>query len=66
MSKLCDTRQKSLFRLPRDQVIDLGPPLARLAQEIDWDFLDGRVGSVCEASPGQPLRRRGWLPGCSS
>ncbi len=56
MSKLGNTRQKKLFRLPRDQIIDLGPPLARLAQEVDCDFLDGRFGSVCEASPGQPPR----------
>ena len=54
MSKPRDTRQKDLLRPPLDQIIDLGHPLARLAREIDWDFLDGRFGSLCKAGPGQP------------
>ena len=54
MSKPRDTRQKDLLRPPLDRIIDLGHPLARLAREIDWDFLDGRFGSVCKAGPGQP------------
>ena len=54
MSKPRDTRQKDLLRPPLDQIIDLGHPLARLAREIDWDFLDSRFSSVCRAGPGQP------------
>ncbi|MDJ0934147.1 MAG: IS5 family transposase [Kiloniellales bacterium] len=54
MSKPRDTRQKDLLRPPLEEIIDLGHPLARLAREIDWDFLDGRFGSVCKAGPGQP------------
>lgn len=56
MSKPQDTRQKDLLRPPLEEIIDLGHPLARLAREIDiqWDFLDGRFGSVCKAGPGQP------------
>ncbi len=54
MSKPRDNRQKDLLRPPLDQIIDLGHPLARLAREIDWDFLDGRFRSVCKAGPGQP------------
>ena len=54
MGKPRDNRQKDLLRPPLDQIIDLGHPLARLAREIDWDFLDGRFRSVCKAGPGQP------------
>ena len=54
MSKPRDERHKDLFRPPLDQIIDLGHPLVRLAEEIDWDFLDGRFSSVCRFGPGQP------------
>ncbi len=54
MSKPRDERHKDLFRPALDEIIDLNHPLARLAQEIDWDFLDGRFSSVCRAGPGQP------------
>ena len=40
MSKPRDDRQKDLLRPPLDQIIDLGHPLALLAREIDWGFLD--------------------------
>src|SRR6201997_1474488 len=32
----------------------MGHPLVRLAERIDWSFLDGRFGSVCQPGPGQP------------
>lgn len=54
MGKPRDVRQKDLLRPSLDEIIDLGHPLARLAREIDWDFLDGRFSSVCRAGPGQP------------
>jgi len=54
MSKPRDNRHKDLFRPALDEIIDLGHPLARLAREIDWDFLDGRFASVCRSGPGQP------------
>ena len=54
MSKPRDERQKDLFRPALDQIIDKGHPLVRLAQEIDWSFLEQRFASVCEAGPGQP------------
>lgn len=54
MSKPRDERQKDLFRPSLDRIIDLGHPLVRLAQAIDWDFLDGRFASVCRAGSGQP------------
>ena len=54
MSKPRDERHRDLFRPPLDEIIDLGHPLARLAGEIDWDFLDERFGLVYQAGPGQP------------
>lgn len=54
MSKPRDNRHKDLFRPALDEIIDLGHPLARLAEEIEWDFLDGCFASVCAAGPGQP------------
>ena len=53
MSKPRDERQKDLFRPALDQIIDMGHPLVRLAEEIDWSFLDGaRLG--LSGGPGQP------------
>jgi IS5 family transposase len=54
MGKPRDNRQKDLLRPALDEIIDPGHALVRLAREIDWDFLDGRFGSVCRAGPGQP------------
>jgi IS5 family transposase len=54
MGRPRDERQKDLLRPALDQIIDMGHPLARLAQEIDWGFLDGRFSSVCTPGPGQP------------
>jgi len=54
MAKPRDERQKDLFRPPLDQIIDLDHPLARLAGEIDWSFLEQRFSAVCSPGPGQP------------
>lgn len=54
MARPRDERQKDLLKPALDQIIDLGHPLARLAGEIDWGFLDGRFASMCAAGPGQP------------
>src|SRR5262252_1109861 len=54
MARPRDDRQKDLLRPALDQIIDLSHPLVRLAQQIDWSFLEGRFGSVCQAGPGQP------------
>jgi transposase, IS5 family len=54
MGRPRDDRQKDLLRPALDRIIDLGHPLARLAGEIDWGFLDGRFSSVCQPGPGQP------------
>jgi transposase, IS5 family len=54
MSQPRDDRQDDLFRPPLEEIINLRHPLVRLAEEIDWDFLAGRVSSVCRVGPGQP------------
>jgi transposase, IS5 family len=54
MSRPRDDRQKDLLRPALEEIIDLGHPLVRLAMQIDWQFLDGRFGSVCAAGPGHP------------
>jgi IS5 family transposase len=54
MGKPRDDRQDDLFRARLDQIINLHHPLVRLAQEIDWEFLARRFGSVCSTGPGQP------------
>jgi transposase, IS5 family len=56
MAKPRDERQKDLFRPPLDRIIDLGHPLVRLADEIDWGFLERRFSAVCSVGPGQPAR----------
>jgi IS5 family transposase len=54
MAKPRDDRQRDLLRPALDRIIDMGHPLVRLAEQIDWEFLDGRFASVCAAGPGQP------------
>jgi len=54
MCKPRDTRHRDLFRPALDEIIDLGHPLVRLPEEVDWDFLDRRFASVCASGPGQP------------
>ena len=46
-SKPRDDRQKDPFRLSLGPIIDLGYPLVRLEQDIDWEFLSGRFGAAC-------------------
>jgi len=58
MSKPRDERQKDLFRPALDQIIDMSHPLVRLAQQIDWAFLESRFGLVYEPGVGgRPCRR---------
>ena len=54
MSKPRDNRQKDLLRPALDEIVDPRHPLVRLAQEIDWDFIDSRFSAVCRPGPGQP------------
>ena len=54
MARPRDNRQADLLRPQLDQIINLKHPLVLLAEKIDWQFLDGRFGSMCAAGPGQP------------
>jgi transposase, IS5 family len=54
MAKPRDNRHKDLLRPALEEVIDLGHPLVRLAQQIDWGFVDRRFASVCKPGDGRP------------
>jgi transposase, IS5 family len=54
MAQPRDDRQKDLFRPALDQVIDMGHPLVRLAEAIDWGFLERRLGEVYRPGDGHP------------
>ena len=54
MARPRDDRQKDLLRPALEEIIDMSHPLVRLAAQVDWQFLDGRFGSVCQPGPGQP------------
>jgi IS5 family transposase len=54
MAKPRDDRQPDLLRPALDQIIDMGHPLVRLAERIDWSFLERRFAGVCRAGAGQP------------
>ena len=59
MSRSRDDRQKDLLRPALDQIIAMGHPLVRPAHQIDWGFLDRRLGVVYKAPDGHPpLARR--------
>src|SRR4030081_1013334 len=49
-----ETGQTDLLRSRLDAIIDMGHPLVKLAQTIDWSFLEQRFGEVYPESPGQP------------
>jgi len=54
MSKPRDDRQKDLLLPALDKIIDMSHPLVRLAALIDWNMLNDRFSSVCQAGSGQP------------
>ena len=49
-----ETGDGDLFRSRLDQIIDLKHALVKLAQAIDWRFLEGRFGEVYTDKPGHP------------
>ena len=49
-----ETGQSDLFRARLDQIIDMRHPLVRLAQRIDWGFLEKTFGAVYSDGPGSP------------
>src|SRR5579883_3116586 len=54
MARPRDYRQKDLLLPALDPIIDMGHPLVRLAGLIDWNILNERFSSVCQAGSGQP------------
>ena len=49
-----ESGQNDLFKARLDQIVDMSHPLARLAQSIDWGFLEKSFGAVYSDGPGQP------------
>src|ERR1700757_3362270 len=49
-----ETSEQDLFRSRLDQIIDMDHALVKLAQTIDWRFLEERFGAVYTDKPGQP------------
>jgi len=49
-----DKGEQDLFRSRLDQIINLNHELVRLADVIDWSFLEERFGEVYSDSPGMP------------
>lgn len=49
-----ETGEQDLFRARLDQIIDMRHELVKLAQAIDWRFLEGCFGEVYSDGPGMP------------
>jgi IS5 family transposase len=49
-----DTGQSDLLRSRLDAIVDMGHPLVKLSQTIDWSFLEQKFGAVYEDKPGRP------------
>jgi hypothetical protein len=49
-----ESGEQDLFRSRLDQIIDMNHALVKLAQAIDWRFLEERFGAVYTDKPGQP------------
>jgi transposase, IS5 family len=60
-----DERQKDLFKPALEAIIDLEHPLVRLAERIDWGFLERRFGAVYRPGAGQPPLPTRLLAGLS-
>ena len=54
MSQPRDDRQDHLFGPRLEEIINPRHPLVRLASEIDWQFLAGRLVWIFRVGPGQP------------
>jgi IS5 family transposase len=49
-----ESGEQDLFRARLDQIIDLEHALVKLAQAIDWRFLEEKFGAVYTDKPGHP------------
>ena len=52
MARPRDDRQKDLLRPALEEIIDLGHPLVRLADQIDWQFLQRKRCSAATFCSG--------------
>ena len=53
LGKQTHTGQFSLYDVRLDNLIDLGHPLAILAREVDWEFIEGEI-APCFSHTGRP------------
>ena len=49
-----DSGRNDLFRSRLDQIVDMKHPLAKLARQVDWGFLEKVFGAVYKDGPGHP------------
>ena len=49
-----DSGLNDLFRSRLGQIIDMQHPLAKLARQVDWSFLEKTFGAVYKDGPGHP------------
>jgi len=49
-----NTNEQDLFRSRLDQILNMAHELVRLADTIDWPFLEHRFGEVYSDGPGMP------------
>src|SRR5690242_5297966 len=49
-----DSGQRDLLRTRLDQLVDADHPLAKLAGQIDWPFLESKFGAAYTDRPGRP------------
>lgn len=49
-----ESGQNDLFRARLDQIVDLNHPLAKLARQVDWPFLEERFGDAYTDVAGRP------------
>jgi len=49
-----ESGEQDLFRARLDQIIDLEHALVKLAQTIDWRFLEEKFGAIYTDKPGHP------------
>ena len=52
--KQTETGQQDLLRSRLDQIVNLKHPLVKLAQAIDWGFLEKELGAAYSDKPGRP------------
>ncbi len=53
-AKRGDSSETQRLGLRLDQIVDLDHPLTKLAQRIDWAFVEQRLDAVYRDGPGQP------------